>query len=251
MCNELGQQSYWFIAEVSYTHLAVEPRLAWWQILLALVGIVALVALVYDRERVYPGRKRVLMALRAASLLLIVWMIWGWMLASEELKLPQLWIVVDRSQSMQLPGASSADTRYEQAQRRLDRGRLSKSLAERFELRYFAMGNGIQEQSYSQLFESRSSPELVTSRLGDDLNALLASTIGQPVAAVWTLTDGRVTAGQSLTKAVPTDMGDVPVFATPLGDQSPSLDIVLRDLRAPATVIPGTKWKFKPSFRTP
>ncbi len=239
------------VSDVSRWHFAIEPRFAWWQVLLAGGLLVLLAVTVYWREPLAASRKRLLMALRSASLVLLVWMLWGWMIASEELKLPQLWLLVDQSASMQLAGESTRLSRAEQVSKRLQSGGVLNSLSDRFEVRIFGMGNGIQEKSREQLFGGSQAFKESTSRLGEDLSSLLASTTGQPVSAIWILSDGRVTEGRALTDSIIADQEDVPVYVTPLGDQTPPLDIVLRDVRAPVTAIPGDEIEIQATLTFP
>jgi hypothetical protein len=196
-----------------------------------------------------------LAVLRGASMLILLWMSWGWSVVEEDVVLPELWITLDESQSMDLPlsaasGQGSAVSRWGHAHERLTDAKLIRSLNERFRVRFWGLGDGPRE--IGRAIPSDSRPPVEHSRLGDDLAELLNRAIPGTVQGIWFFSDGRITSGDSFSES-PLAMAlgrGIPVHVTPLGDEGGRFDLALTELTASSPAIPGDYVEVSGRFTT-
>ena len=207
----------------------------WWVIATILAITIAVSFGVYYRESVSSGKCVGLSMLRAIALLIIVWMLWEWSVVRFHLDLPELWIVIDESSSMLERDEPERRSRIEVAQELIEQRNLRKRLSDRFELHFFAIGDGPSElPSNEGSLESKLTGEHLKSRLGDDLKQLLSRNQAG-VAALWLFSDGRTTEGCRLSDV----QSGLPIFVTPLGSETRAFDLELCEARATSLAIPG------------
>ncbi len=236
----------------------------------------AFVIWVYAREqgRAGPWRKAVLAAHRILLIVLVVFLLYGWMLHRHRTDLPDLVLLIDDSSSMaRVDEVSDAKQRAELARRvrsaggsdltRLDLAKmlllerdadLLRQLQQRYRLKVYRIGSSARNLSGgtadAKSGESRfaawvqglrglaaSEP---ASRLGKCLQDVLAVQRGRPTAAVILFTDGVTTEGKTIAEAA----GDarrkvVPLFLVGLGNSRPPRDVRLADLLVDDVVFVG------------
>ncbi len=223
--------------EVDRWQLETGLSLPWWLVAGVIMCVTGITFLLYRLERLNQIQRVTLTGLRAAALLLLLWMLWGWQVANFRLELPELWIVVDASQSMSAAAESAGPSRWDAAITQLIEPELQEGLQERYRRRYFLIGERVREVEDLRQLQA-TTPEDKSSRLGEQLASLLSSQGEQPAAAVWLLSDGRITAGQSFT-ALADGETSLPVFTTVVGTTDRPNEIRLAAVQAPTQAIPG------------
>ena len=204
-----------------------------WVTLLAVAAIIALVAAIYSHEIGSAGRvRRALMALlRLAAIGLVLLMIGRWALDLNPAELPYLVLILDDSQSMKIvdhydDAALQADIASRVKQIGLeDASRLNQAktlllerdaallhaLDTRYKLRVYFCSDSARPQpgDFAQLRSAirQLDPTGKSTRLGDDLRAILGDEGLSGVAAVVLMTDGITTDGQRLV-GQPSGSGD-------------------------------------------
>ncbi|WP_164102935.1 vWA domain-containing protein [Candidatus Laterigemmans baculatus] len=198
-------------------------------------------------------RRIVLVAVRAATLGVIVWMLGGWSITRFETELPDLVVLVDASQSMGLPHSDSASgeglTRWESVLGLLGHrdGRLLRQLSEDYRLRIQLIGAPLTTASDGDL-ESllgelrRQSPSAASSPLGDALTAAASAQRGRSTAALVMISDGVVTEGIALPEAArEIAAGHVPVITVSTGSQNPPPQVEVAELVSDTAAMVGDR----------
>ena len=223
-----------------------------------------------------PRLRGTLTAIRVAILLLLIVV-----LAAPSLKLdlkiekrPLVALVFDESQSMSLPvgpfdeeelsktaaalGLPSADGKVDPATKatiaQMTRAELArravanqakewlKPLAEKYELRYYSLGESLQRlPAEGEAYEPPAfEPRAAETRIGDGVAKLLDEAAGRQIAGVVLFSDGENTAGRAPAEAAraASDAG-APLFAVPTGSEAPLRDVTVVDVFAPDLVSTG------------
>jgi hypothetical protein len=202
----------------------VRPGLLWWVALLVGLGVGVWV---YYRlpAPLHRGERGLLRALRLVALIVLLALLLEPLLTQRSARAgrPRLAVLVDRSSSMQLPGARGG-TRRAEAESTL--ARLEPRLGGRFDL---------QVAGFAADLESRPEPRPAypweprgVSALGEALEAALAHQGDAPLGGIVLLSDGVHTSGKdpaSVARNLP-----VPVFAVALGDTTAPPDLLLQDV---------------------
>lgn len=226
----------------------------------ALVALIAVLFLVRRRREPSPSltsrRQIALVALRAAVLLVVVWMIGGWAIARFETELPDLVIIVDRSQSMTLPRNDSASSladgmvqsRWEAAVELLGRrdAALLRELAKSYRLRVQLVAEstkavtGDEEAIIAAL--RGATPDGQRSPLGEALASAINLQRGRSTAGIVMVTDGVVTNGTPLAESarIAAEMR-LPVFAVATGSTEPPPQVEIAELIADTTAMVGDR----------
>lgn len=201
-------------------------------------------------------RQIALVALRAAVLLVVVWMIGGWSIARFETELPDLVVAIDRSQSMTLPSSDSASasadgavqTRWEAAVELLGRGdaALLRRLSKNYRLRVQTIAEatdavtGDEQEIVAALRDAK--PDGQRSPLGDALAAAVAAQRGRSTAGIVMITDGVVTDGMPLADAARTAAEmRLPVIVVATGSSKPPPQVEIAELVADTTAMVGDR----------
>lgn len=242
-----------------------------WVTLAILIGSVLLVGFVYARERGGRRRQRVLLAtLRCAAIGAIVLMLYGWMRHRHRTDLPDVLVLIDDSQSMNVDDVSDDEQQRSAFQQRVrDAGfrqptrfalaqtlllerdaRLLETLRQRYNLKLYLVGETARSQSLIPAAAPEGEPEVrlasdhdlrarlaaleplsPASRLGKCLRDALEAQRGRPTAAVIVFTDGVTTEGKTLSEAADyARRKTVPLFVVGLGHDQPPRDVRLSDL---------------------
>lgn len=220
----------------------------WWIVsLLVLVAMVLTIRLY--RRTTSPTtlfHSRILLGIRCCTLLLLGWMLLGYIRQSHTTDKPDLVVLVDDSASMGLDasvkdfvadGTSNTNSKLSrldiiQSLFKRDSSGLIAQLAKRYHLRVYLMGAtpraiaGNTSELRAQLADLTATQS--TSQQGDSLQEALDSQRGRPTAAVLCVTDGIVTQGISISDAVDqATLRKIPVYFLALGDDTsiPSLEM--------------------------
>ena len=193
------------------------------------VFCVALVGWLYRRERstAGPGVRVLLAALRLSALALVMLMIFQLRLTNDRNSLPYLAVVIDESESMRHVDnyedsalMAQLEQRRQSAQREslrridvaeaillADDARLLRELHRRYKVQIYAVAGGMRKLTgdvEGQIADLRAlDAHGQSSRLGEDLRAVLDDLRGTDPAALMMLSDGIVTGGPSLAKIAP------------------------------------------------
>lgn len=234
------------------------------------------VILIYARERGRAGPllKTCLAAQRILLIVLVVFLLYGWMLHRHRTDLPDLVLLIDDSGSMAtVDDYSDAKQREELTRRLKSAGRhelsrldlaktlllerdahLLRQLQERYRLKVYRVGGSARALSgmtadtrpgqsesngWTQAIRDLTASE-PSSRLGKCLQDVLAMQRGRPTAAVILLSDGVTTEGKTISEVA----GDarrkaVPLFLVGLGNSRPPRDVRLDDLLVDDVVVVG------------
>ena len=236
----------------------------------------AFVIWVYAREQGRAGRllKTVLAAQRILLIVLVVFLLYGWMLHRHRTDLPDLVLLIDDSGSMATVDESSDAKEHTELMRRVKSAGLAelsrldlakmlllerdadllRQLQQRYRLKIYRVGSsaralsggtaGASGEETSSAAWVQGLRELAASepasRLGRSLQDVLAIQRGRPTAAVILLSDGVTTEGKTLSEVA----GDarrkaVPLFLVGLGNSRPPRDVRLADLLVDDVVFVG------------
>lgn len=237
--------------------------------LLLVVAAAAWVVFVYIREqsRGGPLLKTLLASLRILLIVLVVFLLYGWMLHRHRTDLPDLVLLIDDSGSMATVDEDSDPGRRGALQRRLQAADLPQAarielakllllennadflqqLQQRYRLKIYRVadtvrplsaGSGESPEWSSQIRGlSASQP---SSRLGKALQDALAIQRGRPTAAFVLLSDGVTTEGKTVSEAAAEARRKaVPLFLIGLGNSRPPRDVRLTDLLVDEVVFVG------------
>jgi uncharacterized membrane protein len=236
----------------------------------------ALVIYIYARERGRAGPllKIALAAHRLALIVLVVFMLYGWMLHRHRTDLPDLVLLIDDSASMSTVDDDSDAKQRAALLRRLQSAGLQqparvelakllllerdadllRQLEQRYRLKVYRVGSSARPLSESEdgtAGETRASGAWIpkirgleatepSSRLGKSLQDVLAVQRGRPTAAVVLLSDGVTTEGKTISEAASEARRKaVPLFLIGLGNSRPPRDIRLADLLVDDVVFVG------------
>jgi hypothetical protein len=238
---------------------SVFATLSWppWITALLAIGLVAWTIWNYRRERgaAQPLWRALLVGLRVAALLVLLFMLQGWMLQRHRTDLPDLVVLVDASGSMATRDVvEQAALRREITQRlatagldeptRLNLARVLllenteatlRALQEKHRLKIYLVGetvvplaNGTEDFAAAlRSVEANAS----SSRLGQGLREVLEAQRGRPTSAVILLSDGINTEGRTLRDAAEyARRKTIPLYLVGLGNDRPPRDIRLADL---------------------
>ncbi|HEV7223988.1 MAG TPA: hypothetical protein VGN42_14865, partial [Pirellulales bacterium] len=118
-------------------------------------------------------------------------------------------------------------------------GEWLKPLAEKYELRYYALGEDFKRLPLEagKLEPQESAPQSAETRIGDGLAKLLDEAAGRQIAGIVLFSDGENTAGRAPVEAAraAADVG-APIFAVLTGSEAPLRDVAVVDLFAPDLV---------------
>ncbi len=228
-----------------------------WIVVLLIIGAVAFVVNTYLRER---GTSRAsarlgLAIVRSTLILMAGAMMLGWLLHRDRTDLPDLVIVIDDSESMQLADRYDDGEILEQLTRRvqsvnlaaptrinlaktllLENGaKLLTELQNRYNVKIYRVGRAARAHTAEGLPMSESirgiEADEPASWLGRCLRDVFEAQRGRPTAAVIVLTDGITTDGKTLGEVAPyARRKAIPLYVVALGDDKSPQDIRLSDL---------------------
>jgi uncharacterized membrane protein len=216
---------------VNWSEIILAPVFPWWLIFIFLAVGVAFLLLHFRliRRRLSLGRRIALILLRlsAVSLLILLALNPSWVVKREVGISPSLAVLFDTSPSMGLLVTSGKGSRMDEARAFLLDGPnpLLKSLAEKFDLRLYAVGDSLRTLKPEEL------AGLKTGEGKGNLKEALKELRGKNTLALL-LSDGGLEWGAS-------DSSDIPVFTLPLGDPKGYKDLMIRALKAPALAFRG------------
>lgn len=261
------------VANIESVHWAW-ARPEWLLLGLLLLGPAAWFVVVRHRRALghVGGRPRaVLSACRIAVLLLMVLVMGGpyvKIVQSVERK-PVLAVVLDDSASMTLPAGPFDDAAAAELARAaglqdddevalatLDaydretllrtvleqrRGDLLPLLTERFDVRYYSVARSVRELSAFDEVGGLNTFERSETALGSVVERVYDDAAGRQIAGLVLLSDGRATVGPDAMQVVRQIGGDddqprVPIWAVPIGSDTPSPDVMVVDALAPPRV---------------
>lgn len=257
------------------------PFSLWWWLLIALFALAVIVGLeLWPRRNVGSGNEVVvggtvrgrwwLLLLRCGALALVLWMLGGWQVSRFEIDLPDLVVLLDRSQSMNMPAnggpandrsaserdtpasegrgglGTGAETRWEAAKALISgqADNLVQRLEDDYRLRIATIGEtysalpGSAEAIWGRLDELEA--ELSVSRLGEAISQAVEGQRGRSTSAIVLISDGYVTEGMSLERAGELAAVErLPVFVIKTGSELPPPNVELVELLADSTVMVG------------
>lgn len=235
-----------------------------WLAVMVMLGCTAWFAWNYKRERgaVAFWLRSLLVALRCTAVLLILFMLQGWMIQEHRTDLPDLVIMLDVSSSMATRDVQEDSSLAATIARRLtatgldeatrlnlaklvlleDHSKELKQLRERYRLKVFTAGT-----TTRQLTRSDTSPQASplagdesirqltatddVSRLGRAVRDVLEAQRGRPTSAIVFITDGINTDGRSLVDAAELARRKlIPLHLIGIGNERPPRDAQLADL---------------------
>jgi len=229
-----------------------------WVTLLVVMGALAWIVAIYLRERSSASAlwNVLLISIRTALVLIVVFMMYGWMRNQHKTDLPDIVVVVDDSESMMLVDHYDEEkVRTELLAKieaggfqELTRANLAKvlllendsqslrALQARYNVKLFRVGGSARvastedPETLSQVIEQLDSNQ-EASRLGDGLRDILETQRGRPTAAVMLLTDGVTTEGKSLGEVAEyARRKAVPLYVVGLGSEQAPRDVRLSEL---------------------
>ena len=237
--------------------------------LVLVVAAAAWVSYVYSRERGRAGRamKTTLAVLRIALIVLVVFLLYGWMLHRHRTDLPDLVLLIDDSGSMATVDEDSDAGQQAALRRRLQAAglhqparielakllllendaELLRQLQQRYRLKIYRIASSVRPLSDGDGEVSEWSPlirglEAVepSSRLGKGLQDVFGIQRGRPTAAVVMLSDGITTEGKTISEvASEARRRAVPLFLVGLGNTRPPRDVRVADLLVDDVVFVG------------
>lgn len=226
----------------------------WLPILLA-IACIAVVAACYlfELRGVSFVRRLFLTLLRSAAVLLIAWMMFGWIWTPYAEEPADLLLLVDASRSMLTEDIRSGGdetrprSRFDAARALLTEGgekSLLSQLGERRRIRLAHFGEETFWLSVDSAQQRRQLAELAaqasSTRLGDAIEQALRLQRGRAAAAMVVLTDGAQTGGLPLSAAAEqAKEAGIPLYFIGLGDDRPVRDVRLHNLAYPSTVFLG------------
>ncbi len=216
---------------MSLNPISIAPVFPFWLILLLFGAGLASAIYVYRLIRERLGRKKAVAIsfLRLLSISLLISLALNPSLdLRRELKTsPALSILVDAAQSMGLPGHAGQGSRLDEVRRLLLDGSkpLLKSLAEKFEVRVYALGESFQDINPEKLRTLRAAGGK------GDLSEAAAKLAGKN-SAVLLISDGKVKWGGN-------NSTGLPIITIPVGDEEKYRDILIKSVKAPAMAFRG------------
>lgn len=237
--------------------------------LVLVVAAAAWVLYVYARERGRGGplQKAALASLRIMLIVLVVFLLYGWMLHRHRTDLPDLVLLVDDSGSMATVDDDSDPRQRAERTRRLqavglqqparielaklllleNNADLLRQLQQRYRLKVYRLGGTVRPLSggvgespdwTSEIRGLEASDS--SSRLGKGLQEVFAIQRGRPTAAFVLLSDGVTTEGKTISEAAAeARRRAVPLFLVGLGSSHPPRDVRLADLLVDEVVFVG------------
>ncbi|MFQ5896362.1 MAG: hypothetical protein ACE5JJ_11215, partial [Nitrospinota bacterium] len=192
------------------------------------------------REKVSGGKAFFLASLRLGVYLLLLLFLLNPTLRERRMRpFPRkLAVLVDTSESMAIRDMPGGESRLGAALRLLSggEGSLSRRLGERYELRFYQVGERLSPLPPGDLPRTRADER--ASRLVGALRGALSSEAGRVSDGVLLLSDGIATDGRSFVSAKGRAKFP-PVLAVGLGDAARFRDIRLGELRAPRLAFRG------------
>jgi hypothetical protein len=217
-------------------------QLPLWITILISISVIAFAALIYRFEsgtRSLPLRI-LLAAIRSALLGLTLWMLAAYSLQPFRSERPELAIVLDSSQSMQVAaGANTGESqsRFEQLRQELlrDNANVLRKINEQYQLKFLAAGEQAKvlasdlDSGLKSLNDTTA--DQTASRLGASLQQTLELQRGRPTSAVVFVSDGINTDGISISEAAAAYRTEgLPVFAVGVGNDQAEPDVQLADV---------------------
>ena len=241
-----------------------------------IVAAATYVIAIYLRERGTAGRlvKATLATIRILLVVLVIFMMYGWMLHRHRTDLPDLIVILDDSQSMATQDYYDDEQLLETMRRRIQAigedeptrinlakllllerdGEFIEQLQRRYRLKIYCIGNSARAVTPNESHDfsdagrrQRLAAEIrgieareTTSRLGKGVGDILEMQRGRPTAAIVLLTDGVTTEGKTVGEIAPyARRKAVPLFLVGLGNSEPPRDIRLGDLLVDEIVFVG------------
>ena len=214
-----------------------------WLLLLFLLFGAAALAVNMRRQwaRISPGmrnwRAGVVWLLQSAMLALVLLLLWQPAILISALKPQQniIAVVVDDSRSMAIREDRSSSLEKVAAG---FRGRVLDSLAGRFQLRLYAMSDGLRRvENLDELTAGGSA-----TRVGDSLKQLVSESGALPLGAILVATDGADnTGGIDLETIAGLRSRRIPVHTIGYGRERPARDIELLDVQAPPRALADSR----------
>ncbi len=250
-------------------------RLRWswtwphWATFVSVVVCTLWVAAIYFHEDSPAGKgKRTTLAwLRLTALALVACMFAQPMLAWLQLGKPRVVVLIDRSASMAQRDVfhSTEDNHAMPPQTRLQRCRemlagddrsILKNLQASYDVEVVAFADRFQRLSSNhspvaeQLLALTTADESSGTRLGDAVDFAIRGLPGSVPAAVVVLSDGRSTAGQSLSNvAEHAHLQQIPIFAVAVGSEHRSPDLAIENIASERVVFPGDRLSIEATLR--
>jgi hypothetical protein len=238
---------------------SVFPTLAWpeWVPAVLLIAVAVWTWWNYRRERGPAGRvfRSLLVGLRLAAVVVLLFMLQGWMLQRHRTDLPELVLLLDVSGSMDTHDAIAdvalrseiatrlAATKFEEGTR-LDLARLLllendqsvlRRLQEKYRLKVYAIGDHAtqlnpEDKDFAAAIRGLAA-DASSSKLGKCLRDVLEGQRGRPTSAVILLSDGINTEGRTLSDAAEyARRKTIPLYAVGIGNDHAPRDLRLADL---------------------
>lgn len=222
-----------------------EPTYSVWGVACALAMGIALTIRFYPSANASPSKIRFLVLLRCLALLVLGWMLLGYVQQTHTTDKPDLVLLLDDSASMSLAAgtetlleaspSNSSLSRLEVIKQLFDAKKsesLLSQLSQRYHLRLYLMGakarllSSNAQELQKQIAELSATQS--TSQQGDVLQSVLESQRGRPTAAILCVTDGIVTQGIPFSDAIESAAKrSIPVYIIALGSETakPRLEI--------------------------
>jgi len=227
-----------------------------WLVIVALLLTLAIAAYACLRDASRLRRKWLLVAVRSCLIVLVVFMMHGWIRYQYRTNLPDLLLLIDDSQSMQ-----ASDYYSDQSLDRMLRAMLKKNnhiaatrinllksilledeasllqrLRSRYNIRLYLIGRSARRITGDAAESIRDfQPSEPASRLGDGLRQVLQLQRGRPTAAVVFFTDGNNTAGTPISRiAEYAKQRSIPLLLFGMGSESLPTDLRVSDVLTPA-----------------
>ena len=251
-------------------------RWAPWLTVVFVVAAVALIALLYRRERGSAGWKMrsALASIRLMLIGLVLLMLAEWVLSMKRTGLPYLVILIDDSASMRTTDSYEDSDTADQARELVSAAALNEAtrlnlakalllrsdaellgaIDQRYKVRLYAVSDEARLLPDSPPQRATSVSELTPSggstRLGEAVHGILNNLRGSPPAAILMLTDGITTDGEGLLEASDeARRRGVPLFAVGLGDDKPQRDLDLAEVVVDDVVFAGDVINFEATIR--
>jgi len=216
---------------MSLRQITIAPVFPLWLILLLFfVGLAAVIIQYWlVRRRLGPSKALAISFLRLGAIfLLISFALNPSLVSKKEHKIsPSIAILLDTSQSMGLTGAGGNGSRLDEAKAILLSGSkpLLKSLAGRFNVRFYGLGESLRS------IEAEELSGLKAEGRGGDVAEAVEKLIGKNALAVL-LSDGNL-------KWEENHSTDLPLLVVPVGDTKGYKDLLIKVVKAPAMAFRG------------
>lgn len=207
------------------------PLPAWAWAMLA-VACLALALWTYRRLPGPRAGRLVMGVLRGAVVTLLALLASGPQLRLEQMRTERdkVFVVLDRSSSLDVPDGPDGATRAAQAANALERAAPAlAALAERSDLAYLVFGSEARVVS-PEAFGAAAEP---ATRLGAAIGAALESARGGPIGGIVLLSDGRSTDTMPPSVLRRLEGERVPIFAVPLGSPDPVRSVAVEQAESP------------------